>query len=257
MPDCVDGVHSEDEWADGTPIAGELLTAGASVHCVHLVADSEAHYLDGARGAERENKYRSVRFVCVSDTRGLHAQLNIPRDPDMVLLHCGNYSSPSSGSCKGFNDWLGKLPYHTKILVPGGLDPKSKSRLKNATHYLCGDAVINVRGVRIFGAPHHPSSPYSVNDTFGASRGARQQVYKNVGPGVHIFATHCPPFGVRDLEGSSRHTGCAEQLGVLRRAPNGTCVWALAGQSWCFQILARPQRRQWWIRGNHPRQLEA
>ena len=77
--------------------------------------------------------------------------------------------------------------------------------------------MINVRGVRIFGAPHHPSSPYSVNDTFGASRGARQQVYKNVGPGVHIFATHCPPFGVRDLEGSSRHTGCAEQLGVLRR----------------------------------------
>lgn len=84
------------------------------------------------------------------------------------------------------------------------------STLQNQV-FLEGDYIIrkvDVLGVKIFGVPHHPSSCFPMNDTFGARRGARRSIYESANlAGVHIFATHCPPFGVHDLEGRG-HTGC-------------------------------------------------
>lgn len=215
VPDCVvDDVRAETEWADGAPI-----DAGAVAHRVHVVADCEARFLDGATPDERGRDFRSVRFVCVSDTRGQHAQLRMPDDPDLVLLHCGNYTSTSlstAASRRAFNDWLGRLPYRAKIVVPGSRD--SPHSLSQATHFLCGDSVVDVLGVKIFGVPHHPSSCFLMRDTFGAQREARRSIYESVDlAGVHVFATHAPPFGVRDFETGRGHMGCAEQLQALRR----------------------------------------
>ena len=223
-PDCVvNGVHAETEWADGTPVDVPGGGRPQQVHRVHIVADCEARYLDGATADDCGRDYRSVRFVCVSDTRGLHAQLQLPDDPNMVLLHCGDYSSPFSNAAasrRAFDDWLAELPYRVKVVVPGDHDSSKATALSHATHYLRGDAAVDVLGVRVFGAPHHPSSCFWGNGAFGAHRGARRAMYESADlAGVHVFATHCPPFGVgdRDLETGGGHTGCAEQLKALRR----------------------------------------
>ena len=39
-----------------------------------------------------------IRIVCVSDTHGFHDQLALPDDPDMVLLHTGDFTG-GAGRC--------------------------------------------------------------------------------------------------------------------------------------------------------------
>lgn len=104
------------------------------------------------RGGEGEILGR-VRFICVSDTHGFHRKLKLSDDPDIVFLHCGDFSGGKSkggdqapGGLEGirdFNDWLGSLPYRHKIVVGGNHElalpevPGAAAKLlSNATDYL-------------------------------------------------------------------------------------------------------------------------
>ena len=75
--------------------------------------------LDVSQLASLTEGDHKVRFVCVSDTHGRHAEQPLP-DGD-VLVHSGDFSS-FHGNCtaetiKEFDDWLGRQPHKHKIVV--------------------------------------------------------------------------------------------------------------------------------------------
>ncbi len=60
-----------------------------------------------------------MRIVLVSDTHGLHRQLELPGGD--LLIHAGDftfYSKPPS-IVSDFNAWLGSLPHRHKVVEHG------------------------------------------------------------------------------------------------------------------------------------------
>ena len=195
-------------------------------HRIDVVVNNNTFH-DTTEDITDDQEVRSVRFVCVSDTHGLHSQIpQMPNDPTMILLHTGDFSN-SDGDYTAFNTWLGTLPYTEKIVLAGNheiklsIDPtKARAELTNATHYMCGNT-ITVRGVSLFGSPHHPQRGCCYKkEAFGANAKKRELLFSTVPDGVHIIASHCPPFGIRDEEflvDSMAHVGCGHLLTAVQR----------------------------------------
>jgi hypothetical protein len=145
------------------------------VHRLDVVVDSETFFSssssvneqhqegkqEGKKGEKQENSSaddtRSVRFLCVSDTHGHHESIPMPNDPDLILLHTGDFSTYSTSDYKQFNEWLGTLPYQEIVVMAGNHEVSlptdsrlAAAELFNATKYLCGEKTINVRGERNF-----------------------------------------------------------------------------------------------------------
>ncbi|PYT99748.1 MAG: hypothetical protein DMG38_10550 [Acidobacteria bacterium] len=54
-----------------------------------------------------------------STTHKLHRDLDLP--PGDILIHAGDFLffGKQSSELRDFNDWLGELPHHFKLVVPG------------------------------------------------------------------------------------------------------------------------------------------
>merc|ERR1719188_976337 len=65
----------------------------------------------------------AVRFVCISDTHGRHAELTSLLPDGDVLLHAGDFTMTGGADELGaFGKWLAGLPYPRKILISGNHD---------------------------------------------------------------------------------------------------------------------------------------
>ena len=177
---------------------------------------------------------RSVKFICISDTHGQHDKIKMPTDPNMILIHTGDFSS-KNGDIEAFNTWLGTLPYVEKIVIAGNHEiklpihkQKAQEILTNATHYVC-DNTINVRGVVIFGSPHHPKRGCCYKkEAFGANSSERVNVFNKVQSNTHIILSHCPPYGIRDEEflvDEYEHVGCAHLLHAIEKIQPIACIF--------------------------------
>jgi len=95
-----------------------------------------------------------MRIVLISDTHGLHRQLEVPSGD--LLIHAGDftfYSKPPS-IVSDFNAWLGLLPHRHKIVTCGNHeflleDPRQRSAITNAT--LLIDSGVEIEGIKIWG----------------------------------------------------------------------------------------------------------
>jgi Icc-related predicted phosphoesterase len=83
-----------------------------------------------------------VTIVCISDTHGLHRELQMPPGEADILVHAGDYTCYGSRDhVLDFNAWLGELgdQYTHKIVVHGNHDynaswkSEARSLLSNAT----------------------------------------------------------------------------------------------------------------------------
>ena len=56
-----------------------------------------------------------MRIVLISDTHGLHRQLDVPSGD--LLIHAGDFTFDSKppSVVSDFNAWLGSLPHHHKV----------------------------------------------------------------------------------------------------------------------------------------------
>uniref|UniRef100_A0A1I8B101 Metallophos domain-containing protein n=1 Tax=Meloidogyne hapla TaxID=6305 RepID=A0A1I8B101_MELHA len=157
------------------------------------------------RPVELWKKYlRQVRFVCISDTHEkMDEILDLIPDGD-VLIHAGDFTE------------AGKLPHKVKIVIAGnhelgfedgeemsdrqlaGLSMlgigKAYELLTNCI-YLC-DRLIEVYGIKIYGAPWHPMPGYS----FYRQRGqALLQKWNQIPSKTDVLITHTPPLGHGDF----------------------------------------------------------
>jgi predicted phosphohydrolase len=162
-----------------------------------------------------------MRIVLVSDTHGLHRQLEVPSGD--LLIHAGDFTffSKPPSIVSDFNGWLGSLPHRHKVVVPGNHEfaleePRNQGAIANAI--LLVDSGVEVEGIRIWGSPVTPL----YGGAFGMSRAAdRKRHWARIPEGLDILITHGPPLGILDHgPRSERHEGCPElREAVLQSRP--------------------------------------
>lgn len=104
--DDLDGVHSD--LVDSSPSGEELQASDA--------AEEERRVQSTAK------QPGALRFVAVSDTHGLHRQMNPLPDGD-VLLHMGDFSNTGEHQqVQDFHDWMAEQPHRLKIAIAGNHD---------------------------------------------------------------------------------------------------------------------------------------
>ncbi len=159
-----------------------------------------------------------MRIVCMSDTHGMHRQVDVP-DGD-VLVHAGDITAHGSQAEVGeFIRWLGEQPHKHKVFIPGNHDRSLETRRRQAclsdvpegVHYLC-DSAIELDRVKFYGSPW---TPKFFNWAFMLDRHDMDLVWQHVPEDTDVLVTHGPPYGHGDLAPRGRHAGCVELLWLL------------------------------------------
>jgi predicted phosphohydrolase len=152
---------------------------------------------------------RTIRLVCISDTHNQHGHLDPMPDGD-ILLCAGDISRFGRvEDILRFNEWLGRLPYATKIVVhgnheqPGLPRPGSRPLRDLLSHAIVLEqSGLEVMGLKVFGTRFcWPRPMFDPNHH-----------WDEIPRGTDILLTHGPPAGYRD-----GGTGCESLLMAIRR----------------------------------------
>lgn len=161
----------------------------------------------------------SKRIVFISDTHGLHRQLELP-DGDL-LIHGGDMTDYGElAVVEDFDAWLGELPHRHKIVIAGNHDfcfeqqpVEAQRRLTQATYLQ--DELVTVEGMRIYGSPWQP---WFLNWAFNLHRGLDIKAKWDLIPDeVDLLVTHGPPFGLGDRTYTGNDVGCRDLLAAAER----------------------------------------
>jgi len=165
----------------------------------------------------------SVTIVAISDTHGMHRDLEIP-DGD-VLVHAGDLTSHGQlEQVAAFDDFLGALPHPHKVLIAGNHDfcferepEASRALITNATYLQDEEATVG--SLRFYGSPWQP---WFFDFAFNLQRGPELAAKWDLIPqGIDVLITHGPPLGHGDRVASGKQEGCADLLQAVRRIRPG------------------------------------
>jgi len=185
-----------------------------------------------------------VRFVCFSDTHGLHEQIAAEYCPQAdVLLHAGDFTNTGElEQVKSLVNWLQRYPATHKVVIAGNHDvtfePSYYERMSWRYHpqpYRCSevraalleskacvyleDQVAEILGYQIYGSPWQPAfCDWAFNLDPGE---ALRQAWVNIPSNTDILITHGPPHGKGDLLPDGMRVGCKELAKAVhqRRTP--------------------------------------
>jgi Icc-related predicted phosphoesterase len=160
-----------------------------------------------------------MEIVCLSDTHGLHWQIDLPKGD--IVLHAGDVSKRGKEhEIVEFNEWLGELPHQHKVMIAGNHDflfeqqPKLAESLITNAIYL-NDSLVEINGLKIWGSP---VSPWYHDWAFNRRRGADIKRHWDLIPeGIDILITHGPPFGIMDFTFTGYMVGCEELTKAIAR----------------------------------------
>lgn len=153
----------------------------------------------------------TMRIVCLSDTHGLHRQIDLPAGD--LLLHAGDFSQMGElAPVQDFLDWYAAQPHPHKVLIAGNHDfiverdpGLFRSLIPPGLHYLENQG-IELGGLQIWGSP---ITPWFFDWAFNRQRGAEIARYWHMIPDdTDILITHGPPYGIRDLTHQGEIVGC-------------------------------------------------
>lgn len=157
-----------------------------------------------------------MRVVCISDTHGLHEQLEVPEGD--VLIFAGDATNKGSMvELASFARWFNKLPHAKKIFVPGNHDIcfhefkySAIGQLKVEVMTLMDsfDAIPGQVTTFVYGSPVTPmwgSWPFMLPRLSSELN----DVWSRIPLNTRILVTHGPPHGILDLAGPKKdHVGC-------------------------------------------------
>lgn len=168
------------------------------------------------------------RICYISDTHGLHKQLIIPENVD-ILIHSGDVSM--RGSEKEIIDfliWFDKLPVKNKIFIAGNHDwffeKTSKYIINDLLSYYPTVTYLNdygceVDGIKIWGSP---ISPWFHSWAFNRYRGDDiKKHWDMIHEETDILITHGPPLGYGDyVIRDGVNVGCEDLKNVIWKNSN-------------------------------------
>jgi len=162
-----------------------------------------------------------LRIVCLSDTHGLHSQLEVPEGD--ILLHGGDLTRMGQlDQLSEAADWLRSLPHRYKIVIAGNHDFCLEQQPQKAEALLAGltylkDQLCHCEGLKIYGSPWQP---WFHDWAFNLRRGEPlRKVWAQIPTETDIVITHGPPQGILDRCYDGREVGCQdllERLEVVR-----------------------------------------
>eukprot|EP00117_Sycon_ciliatum_P044995 scpid86193/ scgid2541/ Metallophosphoesterase domain-containing protein 1; Adult brain protein 239 len=184
-----------------------------------------------------------TRFVCISDTHGMHGCLQTRLPWGHVLLHAGDFSHfGRRREVQDVNDFFAQLPHEHKVVIAGNhdltFDAAGRERFLSNSYLTrecsslrkhdCAtiksmltecvyveDEEVTVRGFRIYGSPWQPKHS---NWAFNLDRGQPLiEKWRKIPSGIDILMTHGPPFGHGDLCSALFHAGCVDLLAEVQR----------------------------------------
>jgi len=182
--------------------AGTTESKGTCNYCT----EEEAEPVTLSRDELPPKAEGAIRVVVVSDTHGQHAEIGELPAGD-IFIHCGDIlmsarlwtDAGQVEKLKSFNEWLGSLPFASRVVIAGNHDmvvPRlgveaTRSLLANAS-YLENDAVEVAGGLTVFGTPC--SRGKSGNSAFqdDAFHSQAQEAAAALIEGVDILVTHGP-----------------------------------------------------------------
>lgn len=177
-----------------------------------------------------------TRFVCFSDTHGLHDQIPRKHCPAAdVLLHGGDFTNTGElEQVDSFDKWLKAYPAKHKVVIAGNHDTtfhedyylqRGATRFHRSAPYDCQhargllasciyleDSGAEVFGCTIYGSPWQPEfCDWAFNLPPGEEL---RQKWQQIPQTVDILMTHGPPHGYGDRTSRCTRVGCEE----LRKA---------------------------------------
>jgi Icc-related predicted phosphoesterase len=163
-----------------------------------------------------------IRIVCISDTHGMHGEIEVPAGD--LLVHAGDVSQRGRvEEIRGFGRWLAGLPHRRKILVAGNHDFLFQDEPELARELVQDDSVTYLQdsgtefeGLRIWGSPWQP---WFHDWAFNLRPGEPlARVWRQIPAETDLLVTHGPPFGVLDRVGrGGMSVGCEELTRRLTR----------------------------------------
>lgn len=237
--DFDDGTEADVPEADLVVAADQSLTALLDPDRVVAVCGTPSG-IRVVRDPSREQKPEGwTRFVCFSDTHGLHDCIPHANRPEAdVLLHAGDFTNTGEvEQIESFSEWLKAYPAAHKVVVAGNHDITfheeyycTKGALRFHRHkewpYECGDArqaltgctyledaEVDLLGYKVYGSPWQPEF---CEWAFNLPRGEPlQRRWAAIPDAVDILVTHGPPMGHNDKCRDGR-LGCEDLAAAIR-----------------------------------------
>lgn len=178
-----------------------------------------------------------MKIVHISDTHGLHRQIDFVHVEADVLVHSGDFLTELRDSgykeyeFEAFIKWLAALPFKHKILVAGNHDwfcyeclsqaVDLKTRLFNdfGIHYLEDDEVV-INQTKFYGSPWQPEF---MNWAFNLPINGAEitEKWQQIPQDTDVLITHGPAFGHLDIGSpQTRPLGCERLRETLDQHPN-------------------------------------
>lgn len=174
-----------------------------------------------------------MKILHISDTHGLHDELNLKLDGVDLIVHSGDCSNSMNTFFNhkevwDFMEWYESVPVKNKILVAGNHDTCIEKRMITKEDFAVRGITyleheeVTIDGIKFFGSPYTP--------TFGTwsfmkSRQNLHSVWIKIPDDINVLITHGPPKGIRDLTEERDHSmvqcGDASLMKwVFRNQPN-------------------------------------
>ena len=162
---------------------------------------------------------RPLTLVAISDTHGLHGELEIPAGD--VLVHAGDFTMHGAmGEVAAFNDFLAAQPHAHKLVIAGNHDfccegNAAEIRAAFTAASSLQDESVEIEGWRFYGSPWQP---WFMDMAFNLREdSARAAAWASIPAATDVLVTHTPPGGTGDLTSLGEYVGCTELPAALRR----------------------------------------
>mmetsp|Transcript_18209 Transcript_18209/g.35718 ORF Transcript_18209/g.35718 Transcript_18209/m.35718 type:complete len:304 (-) Transcript_18209:84-995(-) len=179
-----------------------------------------------------------TRFVCFSDTHGLHDQIPAAHRPSAdILLHAGDFTNTGElDQVKSFDSWLQHYPARHKVVIAGNHDitfepdyyhfhwqrfhrkpydceEVRRVLLESGNCIYLQDSATEIFDFKIYGSPWQPEfCDWAFNLRQGEPLRAQ---WERIPADVDVLLTHGPPYGVGDLCSHGGRAGCRELLQAI------------------------------------------
>ena len=166
-----------------------------------------------------------TKLVCLSDTHTKHKQVPIP-DGD-ILIHCGDMTG--RGNYHEFisiGNWFREMKerFKHRIMIAGNHDWGLELNKRIILHdhfdkdliYL-QDESVELEGIKFYGTPWMP--PF-MDWAFMREEEKLSMYYANIPEDTEVLITHCPPYGIRDMESEPRRCGSHALCERIKQLPN-------------------------------------